>query len=281
MTPEAAPLEPVAPLAVRWSGMTHPGRFRKNNEDSFLALTFDAREVRYLGKVGASSMGDADFVFAVSDGMGGAKSGEFASKIAVEKITRLLPKSFGMGAQHLDAGFADVLRELFEQIHGSMNWLGQCYEECAGMGATLSLAWFMPGWMCFAHVGDSRVYYLPAKGPMVQVTHDHSHVGWLRRTGRINEREARNHPMRSALSQALGGGQLAIDPQIGRVGCEPGDRFLICSDGLVDGLWDRRIEEMARATGGAADLEVAPMIHTAVHESGRDNTTALLVEVSA
>jgi len=140
---------PHFPNSLRWSGMTHVGRFRSNNEDAFLALNFDAREVRYLGKSGDGSLEGADFVFAVSDGMGGAKSGEFASKIAVEKITRLLPKSFGMNAQSLDSGFEDILDELFDRIHHAISDLGRHYEECRGMGATLSLAWFMPGWMCF------------------------------------------------------------------------------------------------------------------------------------
>ena len=175
--------EPQSPSRLQWSGMTHPGRFRANNEDAFLALNFDARDVRYLGKFGDGSLENGDFVFAVSDGMGGAKSGEFASKIAVEKITRLLPKSFGMAAQHLDAGFDDVLRELFEQIHAAISDLGRYYDECRGMGATLSLCWFMPGWMCFGHVGDSRIYYLPKDGESTQITHDHSHVGWLFRNG--------------------------------------------------------------------------------------------------
>ena len=125
------------------------------------------------------------------------------------------------------------------------------------MGATLSLCWFMPGWMCFAHVGDSRIYYLPAGGGMIQVSQrPHATSAGCAAHGRINEREARNHPLRSALSQALGGGQQAIDPQIGRIGCEPGDRFLICSDGLVDGLWDRRIAEMARAAGRTGEFRV-------------------------
>ena len=269
------PDESPPPLTLQWSGMTHVGRFRKNNEDAFLALTFDAREIRYLGKSGNATMDAADFVFAVSDGMGGAQSGEFASKIAVEKITRLLPPSFGMAAQQMDSGFADILRELFERIHGSINDLGRYYPECQGMGATLSLCWFMPGWMCFSHIGDSRIYYLPRDGAMTQLTHDHSHVGWLRRAGKLNEREARTHPARSSLSQALGGGNQRIDPHIGRVGCQPGDRFLICSDGLVDGLWDKRIDELARR-----DLDVAPLVLEAVADSGRDNTTALLIEVS-
>jgi serine/threonine protein phosphatase PrpC len=266
--------DPTHPLALNWSGMTHVGRFRTNNEDAFLALTFDAREIRYLGKTGNGSLAEADFVFAVSDGMGGAKSGEFASKIAVEKITRLLPPSFGMAAQHMETGIDDILRELFERIHGAISDLGRYYPECHGMGATLSLCWFMPGSMWFSHIGDSRIYYLPKEGEMVQVTHDHSHVGWLRRSGKLNEREARAHPGKSSLSQALGGGNQKIDPHVGRVACQAGDRFLICSDGLVDGLWDRRINEMARR-----DLCAETLVREAVNDSGRDNTTALLIEV--
>jgi PPM family protein phosphatase len=254
--------------------MTHVGRFRQNNEDSFLALTFDASEVRYLGKTGTAGLDQGDFVFAVSDGMGGAQSGEFASRIAVEKITQLLPRHYHLRAGKVEAGFSDVMRELFERIHQAISNLGFYYPECRGMGATLSLAWFMPGWMCFGHVGDSRIYYLPKDGPMTQVTHDHSQVGWLLRNGKINEREARTHPAKSALQQSLGGGVKNIDPHIGRVACEAGDRFLICSDGLVDGLWDRRIEEFGRG-----ELAVEKMILRAVEDSGRDNTTALLIEV--
>jgi len=267
--------EPAPPTTLRWSAMTHPGRFRPNNEDSFLGVRFDAREFHYLGKTGDGSLGQVDYVFAVSDGMGGAKSGEFASRIAVEKITRLLPKSFGLGAQHLESGFEDILRELFDRIHGAIVDLGRHYDECHGMGATLSLAWFQPGWMCFGHIGDSRIYYLPKDGEMVQVTHDHSHVGWLRRAGKINEREARTHPRRSALAQSLGGSAPhAIDPHIGRVSCQAGDRFLICSDGLVDGLWERRLNELARG-----ELDASRLVLEAVAESGRDNTTAMLIEV--
>ncbi|MFN7141607.1 MAG: PP2C family protein-serine/threonine phosphatase, partial [Limisphaerales bacterium] len=145
---------------LRWSGCTDKGKFRPNNEDSFLGLQFDAREVHHLGKVGETALTSMDLVFAVSDGMGGALSGEYASKIAVEKITKLLPRSFHHAASGLEAGCEDVLSELFTQIHRALAYLGNSYEECAGMEATLSLAWFTPGWMYFAHIGDSRIYYL-------------------------------------------------------------------------------------------------------------------------
>lgn len=261
--------------------MTHRGRVRPNNEDAFLALTFDAREVRLLGKIGESSMEESDFIFAVSDGMGGANSGEFASRIAVEKITRLLPRSFKFSAQRLVPGFADILGLLFDNIHAELTRMGHGYEECAGMGATLSLGWFTPGWMYFGHLGDSRIYYFPKEGGMTQVTHDHSHVGWLRRKGKINEREARTHPRRNVLQQALGAGHQLLDPHIGAVACQPGDRFLFCTDGLIDGLWDRRIRELVQepSSSQAEQPTAQRLVEAALVESGRDNITAVVVEM--
>ncbi len=272
----------LAASALHWSGLTHVGRFRPNNEDAFLALNFDGHEVRYLGKTGQASLAGADFVFAVSDGMGGAKSGEFASRITIDRITRLLPRGFRLSAAGLESGFQDILSELFSAIHADLLKLGFSYEECAGMGCTLSLAWFTPEWMYFGHIGDSRIYYLPHEGGMTQLSHDHSHVGRLRRKGEINEREARNHPRRNALSQALGAGNQFIEPHIGAVGHRPGDRFLICSDGLVDGLWDRQLDELTRAPAPAGGPSVAQrLVDEAVAASGRDNTTAVVIEVAA
>jgi protein phosphatase len=255
------------------------GRFRKNNEDAFLALTFDAHELKYLGKIGEGNFSMGDFLFAVSDGMGGAKSGEFASKIAVEQITKLLPKSYHLSAQRLDAGLTDVVKELFSRIHLTMSQMSRYYEECAGMGATLSLCWVMPEWIYFGHIGDSRIYFLPKDGPMVQVSEDHSYVGWLQRQGKLNEREARNHPQRHALNQALGGGNQNIEPQVGRIHWDNGDRLLICSDGLVDGLWNQKIEEISRSNGQDGSLNTVELVKQAVTDSGRDNTTAMLVEL--
>jgi serine/threonine protein phosphatase PrpC len=269
------------PPQLEWSGLTDIGRVRKNNEDAFLGITFNGHEVHHLGKTGRASLAQTDFVFAVSDGMGGAKSGEFASRITVDRLTRMMPRAFRMSAAGMDSGFTDVLSELILSIHADLTKLGQSYEECAGMGATLSLCWFTPQWMYFGHVGDSRVYYLPRKGDLTQVTHDHSYVGWLRRKGEINEREARMHPRRNALQQALGAGNQFVEPHIGAVAHQPGDRFLICSDGVVDGLWDRQLEEILRAPASADAPQTAAqrVVEEAVAASGRDNTTAVVIEI--
>ncbi len=275
--PPTTPNDPPPPLALSWSGMTHIGRVRKNNEDAFLALTFDAQEVKYLGKVGESSLDAGDFVFAVSDGMGGANSGEFASRIAVEQITRLLPRSYKLAAQNMASGISDALEEVFDRVHAEMNRIGKFYAECAGMGATLSLACFSPGWMHFAHIGDSRIYYLPAGGGMKQITHDHSYVGWLRRQGQLNEREARSHPGRNSITQALGAGHQLLEPHVGAVSCQAGDRFLLCTDGVTDGLWDQRLEQYLGAAAGDKP-KAFRIVERAVEESGRDNCTAIVVE---
>jgi protein phosphatase len=269
-------------LRLKWSGQTDRGRVRLNNEDSFLGLQFDARETHHLGKIGEASTSHADFVFAVSDGMGGAKAGEFASRITVEKITRLLPRSFKQSAQGLEAGFGDILTELFDQVHRALTFVGGSYEECAGMQATLSLCWFTPGWVYFGHIGDSRIYYLPAgESAIRQLSHDDTHVGWLFRNKQINEREARDHPRRNVLQKALGAGNQFVEPQVGSVGYESGDIFLLCTDGLVEGFYDDQLAEFLRSS---EEIESGTslaqhLVEVAVNKSGRDNTTALVIEV--
>jgi protein phosphatase len=239
-------------------------------------------EVYHLGKVGETSIRHHDCVFAVSDGIGGAMAGEFASRITVEKITKLLPRSYKQSAVGMEAGYGDVLVELFDQIHRALMFLGSSYEECQGMGATLSMCWFTPTWMYFAHIGDSRIYYLSARdGTIRQVSEDDTHVGWLFRTGKLNEREARTHPRRNLLQKALGAGHQFVEPQLGTVGCEKGDLILLCSDGVVDGLFDSQILDILRpAISPPADYNPAnALVNAAVGGSGRDNTTALVIEL--
>lgn len=276
---EATPTpEPDPPAHLRWTAQTDVGRVRKNNEDAFVALTFDSEGVRRLGKVGDGSLIQGDYLFAVSDGMGGAKSGEFASRIAVDQITRLLPRHYRQSAIGLATSFGDILSEVFTRTHAEMQKLGASYEECRGMGATLTLAWLKPGWLYYAHIGDSRLYYRPrVDGTLRQLSHDDTHVGWLRRQGKINEREQRTHPRRNVLNKVLGADHQFVEPQLGAVGCEVGDRFLLCSDGLVDGFWDHALADRMASTF----LEAGPLVAEAVAESGRDNTTAVVIEIGA
>jgi protein phosphatase len=262
--------------ALKWSGCSDIGKVRQNNEDAFLALQFDGREIFRLGKTGEATLEKTDFAFAVCDGMGGAHAGEFASSIAVDKITTLLPRAFQQSARGLNAGFADVLAELFTRIHRTLVFVGGSYEETEGMQTTLSLCWFTPGWMYFGHIGDSRIYHLPKREKQIrQLTHDDTHVGWLFRNGKITEHEARTHPRRNVLQRALGGANQYVDPQVGAVGYERGDVFLLCTDGLTDGLHNGPLLE------GLRDSKVyaQDLVTTSIKNSGRDNTTALVVRV--
>src|ERR1700689_1462725 len=87
------PHQAAPTIALHWSARTDRGPVRPNNEDAFVGLQFDAREIHHLGAIGDAAAGHMDFAFAVSDGMGGAMAGELASRIAVQKITTLLPRS--------------------------------------------------------------------------------------------------------------------------------------------------------------------------------------------
>ena len=274
------PLRQAAACKVlQWSARTDRGKVRPNNEDAFVGLQFDACEVHHLGTSGEGATGHLDFAFAVSDGMGGAMAGEFASQIAIEKITTLLPRAFQQSASGLNTGFSDVLTELFSQIHGALVYLGNSYEECHGMQTTMSLCWFAPGWLYFGHVGDTRIYHLPAKKKSLkQLTIDDTHVAWLARNGKITEYAARTHPRRNVLQKALGGGNQFVDPQAGAVGCERGDIFLLCSDGLTEGIYNHHIVDILRAKDADSNPAKA-LVESAVKSDGRDNTTALVVRV--
>jgi len=275
--------EEVQKVQLQWSGMTHVGRFRSNNEDAFLAAMLDKRGISYLGFAGSSSMDNREFIFAVSDGMGGQKSGEFASKIATQKITQRLPREFAMKSGSEQNYVAKVIIELIESIHHDMLNLSKYDPNCIEMGATLTLVWFRNDRLYFGHIGDSRLYHLHADSGLQQLTEDHSHVGWLRRTGQINERQAREHPQRSALSQCLGSGHRYLRPQVGMVRYYPGDTFILLTDGVIEGIWDHAIKELVRNPPStmSSQTPASRLVLSAVETSGTDNATAVVIETRA
>lgn len=263
---------------LRWSGMTDRGKLRPNNEDVFLALTMDGSGIRYLGKTGSKDTQDCDFLFAVSDGMGGARSGEFASRIALERIIQLLPKEFNLNESRFRSYATEILSHLFASIHDSMIELGKYDPHCQDMGATLTLIWLRRGLVHYAHIGDSRLYQL-REGKLAQLSHDHSYVGWLRREGKLSEREAREHPRKNALDQALGAKHQFLRPQVGFTEMKVGDRLLLCSDGVTEALWDERIT--STISSAESEHEAFDLVRLAVSESGKDNATAVVVAVEA
>jgi serine/threonine protein phosphatase PrpC len=138
--------------------------------------------------------------------------------------------------------------------------------------------------MYFAHIGDSRIYYLSSarEGGIKQLSEDDTHVGWLFRTGQINEREARAHPRRNVLQKALGGSQPVRGPATGRRGLRGGDIFLLCTDGLVDGLYDNHLVELLRppVSAGANANPARRLVEESLEKDGRDNTTALVIQTA-
>lgn len=267
---------------VNWSGMTDVGRFRPNNEDAFLTIAFDRQDFTYLGREGSAVLCGQDMIFAVSDGMGGEKSGEFASRCTVDNVVHMMPRRFAVSPAHFKAEIAECLTVLFHKIHMQLTMLGECYDEGHNMGATLSLVWWCHDRFYFGHLGDSRIYLLPKDGEMQQITQDHTYPGWLYRKGELNERQLRTHPRKNVLTQSLGSGNQFIDPQIGEIVCQPGDRLVLCTDGVTDGLWNHAVDDLVRQPPKSLDGVPAAdrLVQTAVAESGRDNATAVVIEVS-
>jgi protein phosphatase len=251
---EREQLEPVPRERFRWGGATHAGQVRTENEDAFVA---------------------GGWLFAVADGMGGHQAGEVASALAADTLRARLHD----GAPSLDVVVAAVVEAnaaIFQSAH--------THADQRGMGTTLTaLATLrhedgdvLDEQLALLNVGDSRTY-LVRHGRLRRLTTDHSYVQELVATGHISEAEARTHPRRNIVTRALG-----IEPTV-RIDTwvipfVRGDRYLLCSDGLVDEVADHDIEQVAVVVHdpqAAADELVA----MANRHGGRDNVTVVVVDV--
>jgi serine/threonine protein phosphatase PrpC len=242
--------QPLAP-ALAWGAATHTGRVRTENEDSFVALPM---------------------VFGVADGMGGHQAGEVASAIAAGTLRDRLAS----GAHSVDVVVAAVVEanaSIFQGAHGNA--------EQRGMGTTLTALVVLtdpehPQRLALVNVGDSRTYVV-RNDRLRRVTIDHSYVQELVSTGHITENEARSHPRRNIVTRALG-----IEPHV-RVDTwvlpfVQGDRYVLCSDGLVDEVDD---EEIAAIIAANTDPQAAAeaLVESANEHGGRDNVTVVVVDV--
>ncbi len=222
---------------------TDTGRQRNANEDSFFARAP---------------------IFVVADGMGGAQAGEVASKAAAEAFDRDLP----------DAPPERVLRETIEAANREIHDHARADPALAGMGTTLTAAIVdaQKEEVGIGHVGDSRAYRLRG-GKLERLTRDHSLVEEMRRKGQLTDAQAEDHPQRSIITRALGP-EPDVDVDVHTVPSQPGDVFLLCSDGLTTMVDD---EKIARILAGATSMTAAvrELVDEANRAGGRDNITAL------
>jgi protein phosphatase len=234
----------VQPVIRDSGASTDVGRLRQSNEDALLM---------------------ADPVYAVADGMGGARAGEVASAMAVAAL-----HGFRGGEQQLAEAIEDVNRRIHQAARGDAS--------LQGMGTTLTAAMVEGDTLVIAHVGDSRAYVLRA-GHLHQITDDHSLVGELIRRGALTPEEAERHPQRSVITRALGAEE-AVDVDVLRFPLEDGDLLLLCSDGLTGMVGDAELTRILRA-GGDLDALARACIDAANRAGGEDNVTAVLVRFGA
>lgn len=237
------------------SGKSDAGLRRRNNED---ALVLEPGRGLY----------------AVADGMGGAASGEVASRIFVETAVEVFCRN-GQAAgqdafQTIQAAFQIANERILDQ--------GEAEPEQRGMGCTAELIAFQNHEYILGHVGDSRTY-LFREGKLRRITKDHSLVQEQLDEGIITPDEAKQHALRHVIVRAVGIGEsLAVDFIRGK--CLPGDVFLLCSDGLTD-MVDDAVVERTLSTCPQLDRCVDSLIESAKTAGGHDNITLVLCEVTA
>lgn len=262
-----------------WSGVTRSGARKSENQDALSVFSSDKGWAEDLELTGEQSIDDNGLIFAVSDGMGGQAGGAVASELVVRELRRFLPAM--MGDFHGAGDPEGLLEKAVSSLHDYVTKTGLARPELTGMGATVVCGLFYRTKVYFGHVGDSRFYRFRG-GEIEQLTDDHSHIGRLFRAGKMNEREMRTHPRKNVLTQAIGGGCQFVRPQVESADLQHGDWFLICSDGVVDGMWNKNI---AACFEEAIEKEQAPsevadhILEWAYRESGLDDTTLFVVKV--
>jgi len=234
-------------LQLSWAGATDQGRRRDSNQDAFLA----------------------EFpLFIVADGMGGHAGGEIASRSTIGRLQSML----------VDGPIArDAIERALELAVGDIAAHPETTDE--GTGTTLTGVYLdvddhEPHWVSL-NIGDSRVYLL-RDDRLVQVTTDHSVVQELIAAGKLSPEEAEGHPYSNVITRAVGASELTAPDYI-MIDVRPGDRFVICSDGLTKELTDYGIQHFLRehTDPGAA---VAAMMAAALENGGRDNVTVIVVQ---
>jgi len=207
----------------------------------------------------------------VADGMGGHSAGQVASALAAEAVVASLREMAGGSASA-----TEKLRRALEDANRAIYAAARQKSEYAGMGTTVVALLAEGGRASLAHVGDSRAYRVRSRR-IRQLTDDHSIVGELLRRHEISADDAREHPHRHVLTRALGV-RGHVQPDLAELTPEPGDLFVLCSDGLTNHVED---QEIAKLSLESPDLDICceALIELANRRGGEDNTTVVLARV--
>ncbi len=228
---------------------THIGHVRASNQDSVL-------------------MQDGTFgLYGVADGMGGHNGGDIASQMAVLMLGRIL-EGVSPDEEKLKDGFRHVNKMIYDEQ--AKNPL------LSGMGTTLTVIWEAEDHILMGHIGDSRAYLL-RNGQIIQISDDHSMVAELVRDGVLTEEQARKHPYRNVITQAVGAAD-ELNVHIRRLEKARGDKYLICSDGLYEYVTKEEMQQLL--THYSPEDAAEMMIEKALDGGGKDNVTVLIAEVA-
>jgi serine/threonine protein phosphatase PrpC len=272
-------------LRLKAAAGTHPGQVRGSNQDAVLAFVRPPEKGNALG------------LLIVADGMGGHQAGEIASLLVVETIYNALRESLAQdesgsappeepGAttdapqQPRPRDLEEHLRRAVEQANAAVYRYAQQHPEAAGdLGSTVTCAFVRGHQAIIANVGDSRTYHLSEDG-LEQVTDDHSYVGELVRAGQLSTEDIYDHPQRSMITRALGQNpQVEVD--VTRRVLAPGDRLLLCSDGLWEMVHGTdRLAQYLRETA-RPDIAAQRLLQAANEEGGKDNIGVVVGELIA
>jgi protein phosphatase len=247
------------PLGLNIGKCTLLGNYRENNEDSIEAKQFPDMSVCI-----------------VADGMGGQAAGEIASKKAIEIVPKEVRKNLAGAADA--AAVKTALRKAIVQANDEIISMGALDKDLKNMGTTIVVAlWRKGSEMFIAGVGDSRAY-LVRGGSIRQLTVDHSLAEALVQAGTISRDEAREHKFKNVLWKYLGSREVGDGPEVLVEAIQPGDRFVMCTDGLSGVVTDEKILEFVQ---GQPDPQTCAdgLGQLALDNGSRDNVSAIVIDV--
>ena len=250
-------------LTIRYAARTDVGMRRNHNEDCF-------------------SIFEDDRLVLVADGMGGHAAGEIASGLATVEVGRFF--HFGKEPWPFDPqpALSDLENRLvcaFKVANRKIFETSRTEGGRRGMGTTLAAAAFDSKHICVAHVGDSRVYRIQDE-TITRLTRDHSFLEQFKEINPGMTREEEHaFPHKNVITRALGLSD-DVDVDVKQLALEPGDAFLLCSDGLSGHVEDEEMLEVVREADGDLVAAVARLVERANEEGGNDNITAVLVRCS-